>query len=654
MRSAAALLVSTATAAALALAPAAASAQWLAPTPIGQLDTYSFEPAVTAAPDGGVTALWPRIADGRIAYVTATRPAGGAWSAPHTLDAMVSGASALDIVSSPDGTTTAAWIASVGAGQAIRTATRAPGGAWGTPQSLSDDVRSSEQIDLAAGPDGTVAAIWRRYDGSRWIVQGRVRPAGGAWGAVADLSAAGQDAGGPRVALDGQGTAHAIWSRSNGSRTIAQVATKPADGGWSAGQPLSGPGHNAGNTQIAVSPAGDAVVAWTRGTTPTSAQAATRPAGGAWSAIHDLPAAGRTASDPQAGIDRAGSATVVWGEEDGGTWRIRAATRPAGAAWSSAATLSDTSRSAFAPTLAVSLHGAAVAGWLANDGSTSRIEAAHRAAGGAWTAPTPVSASGRVALYPQLALDGRGNAVMAWERATDADATRHEIQAAGFDGEAPTVGAIDGPAAATVGAPVAFSSAATDVWSPVQLGWSFGDDATAPGPSVTHAFPAAGERQVTVTATDATGRASSATRAVAVSPAPLPTPPGDGGRDGRDDHPAALRATVAVVRQRLGAIARQKALRATCRLTAAGRCTVTATIPARAARALGLKAKRSARAYTLGSKTVRIAKPGARATATIALDRAERRALARARTLKVTVTASAGAARATATATLRR
>jgi hypothetical protein len=652
MRSAPALIVSTLTAAALALAPAAASAAWLAPTPLGQLDTYSFEPAVAAAPDGSVTALWPRIADGRITYVSAARPAGGAWTAPHTLDAQVSGSSALDVVAGPDGTTTAAWIASVGANQAIRTATRAPGGAWSAPQSISDDVRSSEQIDLAAGPDGTVAAIWRRYDSSRWIVQARVRPAGGTWGPVADLSATGQDANGPRIALDGQGTAHAIWSRSNGSRTIAQVSAKPAGGGWSAAQSLSGPGFNAGNTQIAVSPAGDAVVAWTRGTTPTSAQAATRPAGGAWSTIHDLSVAGRTAAEPQVGIDAAGNATVLWGEEDG-VWRVRAATRPAGGAWSAATTISDTSRSAFAPTLAVQPDGAAVAGWFGNEGSTSRIEAAHRA-GGAWTAPAPVSASGRVALHPQLALDGRGNAVMVWERATDGDATKHEIQAAGFDGEAPTVGAIDGPATATAGVPVAFSAQASDVWSPVQLAWAFGDGATAGGPSAAHVFATPGERQVTVTATDATGRATSASRTVAVSAAPLPIPPGgdDSGRGG--EQPAVARATVGVVRQRLGVIARQKSLRATCRLTAAGRCTVTATIPARTARALGLKVKRKARTYTLGAKTVRIAKPGARATAAIALDRRESAALARARTLKVTVTATAGAAKATATAALRR
>jgi len=649
-RAAATLIVSTATAAALALAPAAASAQWLAPASLGQLGSYSFEPAVTAAPDGSATAIWPAPSDGRISFVHATRPAGGAWGQPTSFESIASGSASVDVVSGPDGTTTATWIASVGASQAVRTATRPPGGAWSAPVSLSDDTRGADRVDLAVGPDGTVAAIWRRNDSGSWTVQARVRPAGGAWGAVSDLAITNQDLG-PRIAVDGQGGAHAIWTRFDGVRTVVQTATKPAAGGWSAAQSLSDPATGVSNVRIAVSPSGDAVAAWTRNTVPSSVQVATKPAGGAWSARHDLSAAGRRGDEPHVGIDAAGNATAVWSESDGAHQIARAAVKPAGGAWGASTPLSLPGQSAVALTFAATPDGAAAVGWVRNDAdNTYRFQAVRRAPGGAWSQPEWLTAAGRNAMYPKLALDGRGNAVGVWDRAIDADANRHEIQAAGFDGEAPVLSDVSVPAAAVAGTPFAVSAAAFDVWSPVQLSWSLGDGATATGPAATHAFAAAGDRQVTITATDATGRAASATRTVTV--APVPAPPGGGGDRGGEP-PAPLRVTVAAVRQRLGAIARQKALRATCSLTAVGRCTV-ATIPARAARALGLKVGRKARTYALGSTTVRIARPGARATAAIALDRRERRALARARTLKVTYKAAAGAARATGTTTLRR
>jgi hypothetical protein len=46
----------------------------------------------------------------------------------------------------------------------------------------------------------------------------------GGWQAPVDVSAAGQNAYGPRVAVDGQGNAVAVWYRSNGTNLIVQSA----------------------------------------------------------------------------------------------------------------------------------------------------------------------------------------------------------------------------------------------------------------------------------------------------------------------------------------------------------------------------------------------------------------------------------------------
>lgn len=650
MRRTAPLVVSTVVAAALAIAPAAASARWLAPETLAQQGNLTVEPAVAAAPDGTVAALWPRPAGGSTDYVGAVRPAGGEWEvapiANHT-----SGTIGVDLVASPDGTLTAAWIASTGRGQAVRTATRAPGGGWGEVHTLSDDARSADQLMLAAGAGGAVVAIWRRANAeSRAIAQASVRPAGGSWEPARDVSLAGSDASYPRAAVAADGAVRVVWSRFNGLRWLVETRSKPAGGDWGQVDVLSAATASASTLDLAVSGSGAAVATWVRATSPKSVHAIVKPADGGWSAVHDLSLDGREAIEPQAEIAADGTATVVWGQVEGTTRIIRTATRPAGGQWGESRAISQPGASAHQPTLAMTADGAAVASWIRSDGpGYYRVQAARRTPDGLWSEPDWISAERAMAFGPAVALDGRGNAVVAWDRTHDDDATRHQIQAVGFDGEAPSIDALSIPATATAGTALSFAAQARDVWSPIELLWSFGDGATATGPSATHTFPAPGDRPVTITATDAVGNAASASGTVAVAPMPLPTPPGSGG-----GQPAATRVTVSAVRQPLRTVVRKRALRVTCRLSAAGRCTVTATIPARAARALGLKVKRAARAYTLGRKTVRIAKPGARVTAAIALDRRERAALGRARTVKVTVKATAGSATATATATLRR
>lgn len=332
MRSAASIIVTTA-AAALALAPAA-DARWLAPTVIGQPGASAFPAAVDAGRDGSAAAIFPAIAAGRLTFRAIVRPPGGAWEGA-TLETPTSGISGVDVVVA-DGLVTAVWVATSGPSYAVRTATRpVAGGAWSTPTDLSDNVRSADQPSLAAGADGSVAAIWRHYDGSRWRVEARVRPAGGAWGPVDVLSAAGQDASTPRIALDGSGSAYAIWSRSNGSRGVIETRVKPAGGSWGLTGALSSATYTGGYPQIAVSPAGDAVASWTFNTAPTRVQARVRPAGGAWEATtHDLSTAGRSATESQVGVDADGDIVAAWTESDGANQIVRTAERPRGGAWS--------------------------------------------------------------------------------------------------------------------------------------------------------------------------------------------------------------------------------------------------------------------------------------------------------------------------------
>lgn len=126
-----------------------------------------------------------------------------------------------------------------------------------------------------------------------------------------------------------------------------------------------------------------------------------------------------------------------------------------------------------------------------------------------------------------------------------------------------------------------------------------------------------------------------------LAPAPTTKPRSHGSK-------SATAPTVAVPHRRLAAIVRARALLVVCRLPAAGRCTVHATIPARVARALGLKVGRHAKSYPLAAGSAKLAKRGHR-TLRLPLSRRTARALARARSLPVRllVTATYGTARRT-------
>jgi hypothetical protein len=89
----------------------------------------------------------------------------------------------------------------------------------------------------------------------------------------------------------------------------------------------------------------------------------------------------------------------------------------------------------------------------------------------------------------------------------------------------PSLTAVAVPSSGTAGQGVGMAATASDRWSGVSLGWNFGDGGTAAGGAVTHAFAGPGAFNVTVTATDAVGNATRATRPIAISPGPPPPPP---------------------------------------------------------------------------------------------------------------------------------
>jgi hypothetical protein len=336
------------------------------------------------------------------------------WLAPVSLSTASHNAEAPLVAIGPDGEAIAVWSRSNGTSTIIQAAVRPPGGAWQAPLNLSAAGENASEPQLAVDGAGDAIAVWRRYDGANYIVQATGRSANGDWQQPQDLSAPGQDAEAPQVAFDNTGNAAAVWRRSNGTNTAIEASSKSSGGVWQAPLNLSAASQNASEPQLAVDSVGDLLAIWTRSNGVI--QSAARPTGGVWQMPLDLSEAGQSASEPQLAVDGSGDALALWSRSNGANTVIQVAASPLGGPWQAPLDLSEVGQNASEPQLAVDGAGDAIAVWRRYDGANTIIQTAGKAAGGVWSSPLDLSVPGQNATEPQVAIDPVGKSVAVWSR----------------------------------------------------------------------------------------------------------------------------------------------------------------------------------------------------------------------------------------------
>jgi hypothetical protein len=187
---------------------------------------------------------------------------------------------------------------------------------WITPVDLSATGQNADDPQIAAAPNNTLTAIWYRRDGSNDIIQTRSSTDGGAtWSSVVDLSATGQNADKPQIAAAPNNTLTAIWRRYDGSHNIIQTSSS-TDGGatWSSVVDLSATGQNADDPQIAAAPNNTLTAIWYRrdGSNDIIQTRSSTDGGATWSSVVDLSATGQNADDPQIAAAPNNTLTAIW------------------------------------------------------------------------------------------------------------------------------------------------------------------------------------------------------------------------------------------------------------------------------------------------------------------------------------------------------
>jgi hypothetical protein len=270
--------------------------------------------------------------------------------------------------------------------------------------------------DVAAGPDGTVVAVWTRTANGKSQVVGSVRRPGGSFSAPTPIS--GPTGRHPDLAIDGKGVATVVWdelSPVTGRFRIRQ-ATGPAGGSFGATEDLSDGLDQSRFPVVAVNSQGTTIVAWERVNVggSTVIDAAARPAGVEFGPSHQLSAQGTNdeMANPRIAVGEDGTAMVTWLRGDG----LAEASR-----WTLAAGFAPSFRVAAsedfvdAPDVAIDRQGTAVFAFFGLDGGARGVRVQTRTAGGVLSGTSQVAALPRGGSRPDLTADRAGDMVLTWD-----------------------------------------------------------------------------------------------------------------------------------------------------------------------------------------------------------------------------------------------
>ena len=283
--------------------------------------------------------------------------------------------------------------------------------------------------------NGNAIAVWEQNDAlfnpSIWANR---YTKGVGWGAAALIETS--DTGiavGPKIAFYANGNAIVVWTQIDAGPRNVNANRYTVGSGW--GTAVKVETNAAGSSfgaQIAIGTDGTAIAVWQKsdGTRDNIWASRYAPLLG-WTTPELIETGANDAGSPRIAIDANGNALAVWQQTDGTTVNIWANRYTAGSGWGTAALIeTDNAADASSPQIAIAANGNATAVWYQSDGTRRNIVANRYTAGSGWgTAALIELDNAGFVVRPQIAVNGSGNAVAVWGQS---DGTRINIVANTF------------------------------------------------------------------------------------------------------------------------------------------------------------------------------------------------------------------------------
>jgi len=293
-----------------------------------------------------------------------------------------------------------------------------PDGSMGPVRDVSSSDPTVRDPQVAVAPNGDALIVWGIYSSSHFVIQARSWTRAGQFGPVVTLSSTDQNAEKPLVGIASDGSAVVVWHRYDNPLSVIQGRIRPA--GRSFFKPvvdLSVSSQSAVNPQLAINPAGHAVIVWQNDNgTRSTIQARLRTAKvNSFGEVQDLSVITADASFPAVAITSDGSATAVWQIIDGAGFRVQARARSGLNAFGSPQFLSDVvGISGPLPQIAVNAAGKAVATWHRFVTDHWEVDASIRPADGAPFGTVQVMSGQKSGQNAKAIVNGLGHAVVVW------------------------------------------------------------------------------------------------------------------------------------------------------------------------------------------------------------------------------------------------
>jgi hypothetical protein len=278
-----------------------------------------------------------------------------------------------------------------------------------------DLVGRSDPPQVATDSQGRATVVWRRTElGSGDVVQAVRLGADGAPGAVQTLS--GEGAGDPSLAIDSQDRATVLWSRFDGQNTRIEAVRLDAEGTPGEVKSLFKRGEP-DDPRVAVDDRGRATVVWREMLKPRRIRLVRLGADGSPRAVKTL---AKRSQSPELGVDARGRATVVWQrttKKRNGALQFRVQSVRLDARGAPGAVKNLSKSRAFEPQIAVDRRGRAIVAWgrlrLRDKKGVERIEARRLSGRGKPERVQTITKAVGVG-SPQVAVDSQGRATVAW------------------------------------------------------------------------------------------------------------------------------------------------------------------------------------------------------------------------------------------------
>lgn len=284
---------------------------------------------------------------------------------------------------------------------------------WSMPTTISTAMVNASEPRIVIDLNGNATAVWVENNGISIVIKASSQPAGMGWSSPVTLSGTGVSD--PRLGIDSNGNVTAIWLENG----VVSSSTLPLNGSWSAEKAVSVSG--ASSPALGCDPSGNAVAVWVRN---GFVESSTQLFGGSWGTVTQLTT--NTSSSPQVAIGANGTVVAVWHSVISGSDTIVSATSLINGTWNAAVNVAAGSpvNSCDFPKVAVDANGNATAIWLQYNLSNSLYEnvsilAASLPVNSAiWSTPTPLISGGvtfNIAnISTSVAVDTIGNAIACW------------------------------------------------------------------------------------------------------------------------------------------------------------------------------------------------------------------------------------------------